>query len=147
VKRFVVDTNLYVRAFRSADDAAALQQFYSTFAPAVWLSSVVLFELIVGAATTAKQTEIDEWLARPLRRVNRIQTPSHSAWEGAGRAVAALAKRERMDRRVVPKSLINDALLAASCRDAGATLVTDNAHDFERIARFIRFRFTAPWPS
>jgi predicted nucleic acid-binding protein len=38
-------------------------------------------------------------------------------------------------------ALINDALIALSCREIGATLVTLNFEDFELIRGFVRFRF------
>jgi predicted nucleic acid-binding protein len=146
VKRFVLDTNLYVSAFRSRDEAAALERFYSAFAPAVHLSAIVLYELLVGAATAQKRAHIEDLLARPLRRTGRIVCPSTTAWEAAGRALAELVRMERRDVRSVPKSFANDVLLAASCREAGLVLVTDNVSDFERIRRVLRFRFEAPWP-
>ncbi len=39
-----------------------------------------------------------------------------------------------------------DVLLAVSRREAGATLVTRNEHDFDRIRRVMPFRFVQPWP-
>ena len=43
-------------------------------------------------------------------------------------------------------SLLNDALIAASCREHGITLITKDA-DFARLAPFVRgFRHAAPWP-
>jgi len=40
-------------------------------------------------------------------------------------------------------ALINDALIALSCRDIGATPVTLNLEDFELIRGFVRFGFRA----
>jgi predicted nucleic acid-binding protein len=43
-------------------------------------------------------------------------------------------------------SLLNDALLAASCREAGITLVTNDG-DFGRFAPFMKgWRPVSPWP-
>lgn len=145
--KYVLDTNLYVKAFRGPDDAAALERFYSSFAPAVYLSSVVLHELLVGASTPEKEAQVELSIAKPLRRSNRIVTPSHTAWESAGKTMARLAREEMFDLRAVPKSFVNDVLLAVSCRDAGVTLVTDNVADFRRIRRVTAFEFQAPWPS
>ena len=39
-------------------------------------------------------------------------------------------------------ALNNDILVASSCRNVGATLVTQNLEDFEVIRGLIRFRFT-----
>jgi predicted nucleic acid-binding protein len=43
-------------------------------------------------------------------------------------------------------SLVHDALLAASCRESGVTLITRD-HDFGRFKSLLRgWRFLAPWP-
>jgi predicted nucleic acid-binding protein len=42
---------------------------------------------------------------------------------------------------------MNDALLAASCREAGVVLVTRNLADFQRIAQVEPVRFQEPWPA
>jgi len=43
-------------------------------------------------------------------------------------------------------SLLNDALIAASCREQGITLITKDG-DFKRLAPFVRgFRYASPWP-
>jgi predicted nucleic acid-binding protein len=48
--------------------------------------------------------------------------------------------------RRLPRSFVNDVLLAMSCRESGTVLVTKNVHDFARIAAVRRFAFVAPWP-
>lgn len=145
--KYVLDTNLYVRAFRNESDAAELERFYSGFAPAVFLSSVVVHEILVGARTPQKRRQVEERMARPFRRTKRIVTPSHGAWQEAGTSLARLAAAEGLDLRRVPKSFVNDVLLAASCRESGMVLVTDNAADFHRIRPYIRFDFAEPWPA
>jgi predicted nucleic acid-binding protein len=146
LKKYALDTNLYIRAIREAVAAAELQTFYSAFAPATYLSSVVLHELLVGAASVAKSREIRKAVAEPFRRTRRLFTPSADAWEAAADAIAAMTRREKRELRSLPKSLINDYLLAASCRESGMVLVTHNMADFEEIRRYIKVQFTAPWP-
>lgn len=44
-------------------------------------------------------------------------------------------------------SLLNDALIAASCREQGITLITKDG-DFKRLAPLVHgFRYAAPWPA
>jgi len=44
-------------------------------------------------------------------------------------------------------SLLNDALIAVSCREQGITLITKDG-DFKRLSPFVRgFRYAAPWPT
>lgn len=146
MRKYVLDTNLYVHAFRSADAAADLQQFYARFTPSVHLSAVVLHELLVGATSQGKVDEILENVARPFRRVGRVLTPSEAAWEKAGAGMARMARVEKLDRKSLPKSLANDFLLAASCREAGAMLITENLRDFQRIEKYVAVEHVAPWP-
>lgn len=147
MRKYVLDTNLYVRAFRSREGAAALQEYLASFTPSTYLSSVVLHELLVGASTPTKARDIQRFIADPLVRVGRFVTPSHAAWEAAGEGIAAMARRERRALRHVPKSLVTDYLLAASCREAGVTLLTENTVDFEEISRYLTVSFEAPWPA
>jgi predicted nucleic acid-binding protein len=57
-----------------------------------------------------------------------------------------MARKERRELRSLPKSLVNDFLLAASCRETGTTLVTDNTADFELIQKYLKHEHVAPWP-
>ena len=147
MKKYLLDTNLYIRAFRSREGADVLEQYLLTFTPNTYLSSIVLHELLVGANTPAKAREIENRIAAPLHRVGRIVTPSHDAWRVAGTAISQFARKEKRELRTMPKSLVNDFLLAASCRESGATLLTENAADFETIRKYIALSFEAPWPT
>lgn len=147
MKKYVLDTQLYVSAYRSRGAAAELERFYSSFTPSCYLSSVVLHELLIGSSNPAKAREIEEETAMPFKRTGRVVTPSHSAWERSAEALARLAWEEGLERSTMPKSFVNDVLLAASCREAGVTLITENTRDFLRIRRVVPFEFTAPWPT
>lgn len=143
--KFALDTNLYVRAFRDDQGARELQAFYSEHAPSISLCSVVVHELEVGSTSP----EVARWVervGRPSSRTRRVFTPSHTAWSTSGSALSRLASQRRIDRRNIPRSLVNDVLLAATCRENGITLVTANTADFEMISSVLRFDFVAPWP-
>lgn len=146
MKKYVLDTNLYVKAFRSQEGARELERYFTDFTPNTYLSSVVLHELLVGASTPSKVRQIREDLLGPLTRAGRVITPSHSAWDQAGASIAAMARQESRELRSVAKSLVNDFLLAASCRESGATLVTDNTADFKLIRKYLRHEHVEPWP-
>jgi len=60
--------------------------------------------------------------------------------------MADLIERRRLSPGRVPRSFLNDVLLAVSCREAGLTLVTNNTADFELIAEVEAVRFGLPWP-
>jgi predicted nucleic acid-binding protein len=114
--------------------------------PNTHLSSVVLHELLVGASTVEEARQIREDLVGPLARAGYVITPSHSAWEQAGSAIAAMAHKEGRDLRRVAKSLMNDFLLAASCREAGTTLIADNPSGFTLIRKYLARDHVPAWP-
>lgn len=144
---YALDTNLYVSAIRDAQAASALAQFYSANAPRCYLVSVVLHELLFGGKTREKRRQLHSDIAAPFVRTGRVVTPSHQAWIASGEALSRIAEEERVERSSFPRSFINDAILAACCRENGITLVTANVSDFVRIGRVLNFSFSAPWPA
>jgi predicted nucleic acid-binding protein len=146
VTKYILDTNLYIRAFRSQEGKLDLQQFLSAFAPSTYLSSVVAHELLVGAKTDSKARDINASIVEPLRKVGRLITPTHAAWTDSAGAIARMARKENRSLRSIPKSLVHDYLLAASCREGGTTLITENVADFKEVRRYLRFEYVQPWP-
>lgn len=142
-RRYVIDTNVYIEALRSESSQASLSAFLSSFAPFIWLSAVVAQELRAGVSGRAATT-LEHALFTPFERRGRCLTPSYAAWADTGRVLSALV--ERPEWRSVSRSFVNDVLLAQSCRESGAILVTRNTRDFERIAAVRPFDFTAAWP-
>jgi predicted nucleic acid-binding protein len=65
----------------------------------------------------------------------------------SGRVLAALAADEGWQLLDEKPSLLNDALVAVSCREQGITLITKDG-DFKRLSPFVRgFHYAAPWPA
>jgi predicted nucleic acid-binding protein len=64
LKKYALDTNVYIRAIRDSGAAAELQSFYAVFAPGMYLSSVVLPELLVGATSVRVWPEAERYAAR-----------------------------------------------------------------------------------
>jgi len=141
-----LDTNVYIDALRDRSELAALKQFVARFGVRVWLAGVVATELGASALADAQREAVDD-LVRPYATRDRVFGVSFAACREAGRALATLAARERVRLATAPPSLTNDALLAASCREADVVLITRNFKDFSRLQRQLRgFRFIAPWP-
>jgi predicted nucleic acid-binding protein len=141
VARYALDTNVYIDALRSPGDTRALRRFLGAAAPSTVLSAVVMMELRAGARTREQSGALEDGLFRAYARRGLVLVPTAGAFQDAGRVLARLAQTAPASR-----SLAHDALLAASCREAGVTLITRDA-DFARIARLLpRFRFVAPWP-
>jgi hypothetical protein len=55
-------------------------------------------------------------------------------------------KNEGIILRTTPKSFIFDILLAYSCRELGAVLISSNERDLRRIRRVFTFDFAPPYP-
>ena len=143
-RRFAIDTNLYIDALRTETGKAALNAFYAAFAPFVHLSAVVVEELRAGARDRAAAS-LDANVIAPFERRDRVFAPSYAAWKESGRVLAELVRPNEW--RSVTRGLVNDTLLAMSCRQLGIVLVTSNVSDFRRIASVRAFDFVAPWPT
>ena len=86
-------------------------------------------------------------LVEPYAARGAVLPVSAESCRQAGRVLAALARHERMALASARRSLTNDVLIATSCCEAGAMLVTNNTRDFAAIQRHLRgFRFAARWP-
>jgi predicted nucleic acid-binding protein len=147
VTRYVLDTNVYIRAWRNPEgEGAALERFAERHMAVTHLSSVVFHELLRGATTPAIARELVGSIARPFMRTKRIVVPSHRAWTRAAEVIAELTWHDGLDRGNLPAGFANDVLIAASCRENGLTLITGNERDFHRIQQRMKFDFVAPWP-
>jgi predicted nucleic acid-binding protein len=144
-RKYVLDTQLFINAFRDRAANDALQRFHSAFAPFEYLSIIVAQELRAGVRARDRKA-LERHVLQIYERANRVITPSADAWHRSGDLLAEMARNEGLEIARVSKSFANDILLALSCREAGCVLVTDNGRDFQRIRRFVHFDFTKPWP-
>jgi predicted nucleic acid-binding protein len=147
VTRYVLDTNVYIEAARDRTKAEELEAFASASLPFLYLHVIAAQEMLAGAVSADSQRDIERGLIKPFERRDRILTPSSRAWLRSGEIIAELIRSKRLSRSGVKASFLNDALIAASCREAGFTLITNNTADFERISSVEPVRFVQPWPS
>jgi predicted nucleic acid-binding protein len=134
-----LDTNVYIEALRDKERLSRLKRFLLRTGLRVRVAAVVACELRAGART-AEQRDAVEALLRSYSERELVLTPSFDAFLEAGRVLSVL----RTGAAGLVPSLTNDALIAASCREGGAELVTRDASDFAAIQRHLRgFRFTA----
>ena len=144
--KFALDTNVFVDAFRDETFAEALAAFLEQALPSTFLSAVVVQELAAGARTREQVRELESSILTPFERRGRVFAPSTLAFKESGRLLADLAAREGWAAIHANASLANDALLAASCREHGITLVTGDG-DFDRFVPSLgRWRHVKPWP-
>lgn len=141
---YAIDTNLWIDALRTEPARAALSAFVSARTAFIVMNAVVAQELRAGAYTPAAIDRVETAIVGPFERGGRLCVPTFWAWKETGRILSQLIGKGDWD--AVPRSLVNDVLLAMSCRESGVVLVTANLRDFERIAKIRKFDFVAPWP-
>jgi predicted nucleic acid-binding protein len=144
--KYALDTNIFIDGFRSEEAQADVFAFLRRALPFTYLSAVVMQELAAGARTSEAARDVQQGVFAPFERRRRIFAPSATAFVASGRALAAVAEREGWQLLDENPSLLNDALIAASCREQGITLITRDA-DFKRLGPFVKgFRYASPWP-
>jgi predicted nucleic acid-binding protein len=137
--KVVPDTNVWIRWLRARSlpappaDAARLR---------VLVASPVLQELWAGVRSDAEARDLER-LHELARRSRTLLNPPAAAWVISGQALRTLAERGTVGPRRL-RALRNDALLAASAALVQATVITENVHDFELLARVIPVRHQQP---
>jgi predicted nucleic acid-binding protein len=144
--KYALDTNIFIDGFRNEEAQAEIFVFLNRALPFTYLSAVVMQELAAGARTADAARNVQRGVFEPFERRQRVFAPSSAAFAESGRVLAAIAAREGWQLLDEKPSLLNDALIAASCRERGITLITRDG-DFKRLAPFVKgFRYAAPWP-
>ena len=145
-RKYVLDTQLFINAFRDPIANDVLQRFDRAFAPFEHLSLVVAQELRAGVKRHQDRRVLERHVLNVFERAGRTFIPSDNAWNRSGEVLSEMARTEGFEIGRLSKSFANDVLLALSCREAGCVLVTDNERDFEPIRRYVPFDFVKPWP-
>jgi predicted nucleic acid-binding protein len=144
--KYTLDTNIFIDGFRNQEAQSEVFAFLKRALPFTFLSAVVMQELAAGARTTEAARDLRQGVFGPFERRRRVFAPSAAAFVESGRVLAAVAARGGWQLVDENPSLLNDALIAASCRERGITLITKDG-DFNRLAPFVRgFQHAAPWP-
>jgi predicted nucleic acid-binding protein len=133
VRRYVIDTNVYIRATRDDGWSQALENFFLAFSPEIHLHSVVAMEILAGATTPARGVKTQDRFIRPVECRGRVFTPTHDAWKHAAAALTQLLWEKAVSPNGIKRSLINDLPITAAARDHGFVLITDNLPDFEPV--------------
>jgi predicted nucleic acid-binding protein len=144
--KYVLDTQLFINAFRDPVANEGLQRFHRAFAPFEYLSVVVAQELRAGVRRAQDRKALERHVLNIFERSGRMFAPSADAWHRSGDLLSDMARKEGLELGRVSKSFANDILLALSCREAGCVLVTENDQDFQRIRRYVTFDYVKPWP-
>lgn len=145
--KYALDTNVFVDAFKGDEAAAELDAFFRRALVVTYLSAVVVQELRAGARTRSAARTLERAIFAPFERRGRVVAPSATAFKQSGQVLAALMAKHGPDVVRGNRSLANDTLLAASCREHGLTLIS-NDDDFERIRPVLPgLKWVRPWPA
>ena len=135
--KYLLDTNVYLEAFRSEERKSQFRQVFFPLLPATFLASVVAYELNVDARNDHTRTLLQEFIG-PMERTRRLVSPTFSDWVDAAVIVTAIEAKARDWRSKLPL-LLNEILIALCARRIGAILVTYNRDDFQLIRRYKDF--------
>jgi predicted nucleic acid-binding protein len=130
----LVDTNIFIDRFIDPENFKGL--FLS--AGFVCLSAVVLMEIRAGAHSKEALKAVQE-LSNYFKRVERIIVPTLKDYQQAGEIIAKLQESKGYNISK-SSSITNDCLIAASAKNAGATVYTQNKRDFEAIHTVFDFK-------
>lgn len=131
--KYLLDTNVYLGAFRSEHRKAQFRQTFFPLLPATFLSSVVAYELYVNAQDRRSRSLTKEFI-RPMERTGRVVAPAFDDWVEASAIVTGIEQKDRGWRSKLP-AILNDILIALCARRIGATLLTYNRRDDFRLIR------------
>jgi tRNA(fMet)-specific endonuclease VapC len=121
--RYMLDTKLCIRVLR--DRPASLRERFNAEADALCLSTVVLSELLYGAAKSARPAEGRRAVENFAGRLAVLPLDA----EAAAHAADIRAELERAGQGIGPY----DLLIAGHARSRGLVVVTGNLGEFRRV--------------
>jgi len=133
-EKVVFDTSVYIGVFNQG----LFQDEINGLNKVMYLVHPVLHELWIGAKGKKEINHLLNLGARFIK-LGRLVVPSASTQVLIGQVCHKLRSSGRLDP-VYPR-IYNDASIALLARQIGATVVTVNISDFEKIHRVVDFRF------
>jgi predicted nucleic acid-binding protein len=143
VAGILFDTSMYITALRQGDtsilDVRRAHRASDGSSYPLWLSAVVLSELLVGASEKRARQQLLE-TEKEFIKLDRLLVPAQRDWSLAGQVLAQVGAKHGYEQ-VGRARLTNDALIAMSAARRGFIVVTRNADDFKKIAEFRPFQW------
>jgi predicted nucleic acid-binding protein len=137
------DTSVYIYALRQGNASILSSRRASRKGEAqdrpLWLSVVVLEELLVGAQD-GRMKKLLSHLERDFERAGRLLVPLQSDWTASGQVLALIGEKYGYEE-VGKARMTNDALIAMSAARQGITVLTINDDDYRKIADFRLFEW------
>lgn len=139
----VFDTSVYISAIRRGDagilDLRRASRMGAENSHPLWLSAVVLSELLIGAVDRTARRRLLE-MEKDFVRVNRLLVPQQSDWRLSGEVLSLIGQQFGYEQ-VRRARMTNDALIAMSVARNGFVVLTKNPQDFEQLAQFRPFNW------
>lgn len=124
--RYCLDTNVCIRIIRNRPMIGGeLEERLNTHADQVATSTIVMMELLHGAAMSAYPEREHDFVTRLLARLTVLEFDATAA-EHAADIKADLQRKGRLIGS-------NDLLIAGHARSRGMIVVTGNLREFERV--------------
>ena len=137
------DTSVYISALRRGDTSILSSRRATRSGEPrprpLWLSVVVLEELLVGA----RDGRVKKLLARlegDFERAGRLLVPAQSDWTATGQVLSLIGEKYGYEE-VGRARMTNDALIAMSSSRSGIVVQTLNDDDYRKIAEFRPFEW------
>jgi len=137
------DTSVYISALRRGDFSILSSRRAARAGEArdrpLWLSVVVLEELLVGAGDR-RMKKLLSHLERDFERAGRLVVPMQSDWTASGQVLALIGEKYGYEE-VGRARMTHDALIAMSASRNGIVVRTFNDDDYRMIAEFRPFEW------
>lgn len=121
--RYMLDTNLCIRVLR--DRPKSLRERFNAEAAALSVSSIVVYELLVGAEKSPARLEVRQEVERFLSRLEVLPFDEPAA----AHAAEIRASLEGRGTPIGP----HDTLIAGHARSRGLMVITGNLGEFGRV--------------
>ena len=121
--RYMLDTNLCIRVLR--DRPQGLRERFNARADSLCISTIILYELLTGAAKSARPDHHRQEVERFASRLEILPFDS----EAADHAADIRATLEREGQAIGAY----DLLIAGHARSRGLTVITGNLREFNRV--------------
>ena len=144
---YLVDSSIYIHAFRDRAFGEQLREFHRQHLARIVLSAVVVHELLIGAANERTELSFRRGVVEPFRVRHRLHVPVAHTWQLTTSVDRRLRRQPRLASKLQVRSFFNDMLIAATARELGAVIVTDNVDNFDLISTVLDIRYVTPWPA
>lgn len=132
--KVIFDTNIYIAWLKAGFyEELILERSFVRY-----MSTIVLMELRTGAFTKSSQRIIED-IYLTFSRTGRLIAPTPTTFWEVGCLLQILQKDKGYELKKC-YHLVNDALIALSSRQIGATVITQNENDFKQIQQIRDFK-------